>query len=174
MKIKRLHRMVARTAAVAMTLIATLVVTAMPAHAGYVSVNLQNKGIANFAVPGRSLAVAGTDSNYGEVRPYEWTTYGWNIRDHAPNGHTIQESQSPGLCLDSNHAGDLYAIRCNGGGYQRWDFNHVGRQRDGYWGVEWDVYEIRNRATGRCLDASWNDGYTLGCNGGNHQRWYLF
>ena len=57
--------------------------------------------------------------------------------------------------------------------YQRWDFNHLGRQRDSFYNIEWDVYEITNKATGRCLDANHEWGYTRPCNGGAHQRWFM-
>jgi hypothetical protein len=37
----------------------------------------------------------------------------------------------------------------------------------------WDVYEIINRATGRCLDANGSTAHTLPCNGGAYQRWFM-
>jgi serine/threonine-protein kinase len=66
-------------------------------------------------------------------------------------------------CLDSNSAGRVYTLGCNGGGYQKWyDTKLVYGQ------------QIRNGRTGRCLDS--NTGgrvYTLNCNGGAFQQWTL-
>ncbi|MFI2432045.1 RICIN domain-containing protein [Streptomyces sp. NPDC018693] len=44
-------------------------------------------------------------------------------------------------CLDSNNAGHVYWLECNGGNYQNWDYN---RAVDGW------VY-VKNRQTGRSL-----------------------
>ncbi|HRI70720.1 MAG TPA: RICIN domain-containing protein [Polyangium sp.] len=66
-----------------------------------------------------------------------------------------------GLCLDSNSAGSVYALGCNGGNFQRWTNKQYGT-----------VDEIRDYATGRCLDSDYNGKvYTLPCNNNNYQRW---
>jgi hypothetical protein len=69
-----------------------------------------------------------------------------------------------GRCLDSNHAGDVYTLGCNGGNYQLWRVEYHGTSAG----------ELRDVATGRCLDSNHaGEVYTLGCNGGNYQRWGL-
>ncbi|WP_363798558.1 ricin-type beta-trefoil lectin domain protein [Lysobacter firmicutimachus] len=66
-------------------------------------------------------------------------------------------------CLDSDASGNVYALRCNGGGYQRWTHSE-----------NWAGDQIRNAQTGRCLDSDTSGKvYTLPCNGGNFQRWSL-
>ncbi|GAA3136272.1 RICIN domain-containing protein [Streptosporangium carneum] len=76
----------------------------------------------------------------------------------------ILRNWETGLCLDSNHAGDVYAIGCNGGQYQVWNFKFY----PGPW-----ADTIRDAATGRCLDSNGaGKVYTLPCNGGENQLWY--
>ncbi|MFI6271107.1 RICIN domain-containing protein [Micromonospora zamorensis] len=167
--------MLAQVAVVTVTLSAALVVTAAPAQAQYVSVYASDSVLQNIAKSYMRLAIAGRDANYGEAWEYSADIgyMEWRVQDHAPNGHTIQEYRSPGLCLDSNHAGQLYGMACNGGDHQRWHFDYLGTQRDAYYGRTWTVYRIVNKATGRCLDANGERGYTLGCNNGDYQRWFM-
>ncbi|MEV7005466.1 ricin-type beta-trefoil lectin domain protein [Streptosporangium sp. NPDC051022] len=76
----------------------------------------------------------------------------------------ILRNWETGLCLDSNHAGEVYAIGCNGGQYQVWNF------KNDFWATT-DI--IKDAATGRCLDSNGaGKVYTLPCNGGPYQSWY--
>ena len=155
------------------TLATTLIVTAESAQAGYVSIYRRDSSLSNYANPHLNLGIAGTDPNSGWAGVWSSVSR-WQIVDHPPNGHTIQEFGSEGRnrCLDSNHNGDLYGIQCNGGAYQRWHIIYLADQRDSYYGTVHAAFQIVNVATGRCLDANRTYGYTLGCNGGNNQRWF--
>lgn len=63
------------------------------------------------------------------------------------------------VCLDSDYAGNVYGLGCNGGWFQSWNFL-------------WTTQEFRNTQTGRCLDSDYNGRvYTLPCNGGRYQKW---
>jgi len=74
-------------------------------------------------------------------------------------------------CLDSNGAGNVYGIPCNGGDYQHWWFNFKGTAS--VQGQTINLWEVVDKATGRCLDANGLDVYTGGCNGGNYQKWIM-
>jgi serine/threonine-protein kinase len=175
-KLERLKRIMAQTSVLTMTLGAILVATAAPAQAGtYVSMYAAHSTLQNIAKSWTAIFPEGEDANYGALRHYSSAGgyMEWVIQDHAPNGHTIQEEHGRGRCLDSNSAGNAYGIPCNGGQYQRWDFIYEGKMTDSYYQRSWDVYTIVDRATGRCLDGNGVVGYTLGCNGGAYQRWFL-
>jgi hypothetical protein len=171
----RPKRIIAQAVVVVMALGGVLVGTALPAHAEYRSINITHADLQNIARAWTLLGIAGEDPNYGAASEYgQPTGYAeWNIQDHSPNGHTIQEYYSPGRCLDSNFAGAAYGIPCNGGGYQRWDFFYEGQATDPFYHLTWDTYEIIDRATQRCLDANGSAAYTLPCNGGDYQRWFI-
>jgi hypothetical protein len=174
MRTNRLNRSLIRAVAVIIALSSAAALTTLPAQAQYVAVYASDSTLQNIAKSHTVLAIEGEDRNYGAAREYSSNGYTeWVIENHHPNGHTIREYRSPGRCLDSNGAGDAYGIPCNGGGYQKWHFNYRGKKRDAYYQRSWDVYEIINTVTGRCLDANGAKGYTSGCNGGDYQLWFM-
>lgn len=172
MGVQRLRRAMAHAAALVIITVSALAAAATPAQAGPVAVHQEHANFSNFALPWRALGIngGGEAGQWGAENSYYSA---FRVQDHPGTGHTIQEYYSPHRCLDSNHPGEAYGRPCNGGWHQRWDFNHLGKQRDSFYQREWDVYEITNKATGRCLDANLDWGYTRPCNGGQHQRWFM-
>lgn len=113
----------------------------------------------------------------------------------GPAAMNIVDRQT-GRCLDSNDKGEVYALECNGGDYQKWVGGNDGTVRDKQTGrcldsnekgevyalecnggnyQKWERHDdstIRDKQTGRCLDSNDNGNvYTLDCNGGNYQKW---
>ncbi|MEU2616455.1 RICIN domain-containing protein [Micromonospora sp. NPDC007271] len=85
----------------------------------------------------------------------------WTINPNSI-GETTFVNYQTGLCLDSNSAGDVYAISCNGGAYQRWYLAGTGGR------------QIRNAATERCLDGTGGNVITSRCNDlASSQAWTI-
>jgi len=70
-------------------------------------------------------------------------------------------NEATGLALDSNEQGHVYTMEKNYGTYQSWGAIDLG---DG-------TYYIQNVKTGRCLDTTNKNVYTLYCVGSPEQRW---
>ena len=170
MRITHIRRAVIQAVVAVLVVGGTLVVTSEPALA----VNTWGM-LVNVPRPDMAISIQGEDTNYGRAHEYGIASgYNfWDVVDRG-DGHTMQERDAwEHRCLDSNFAGEVYGIPCNGGGYQRWWWNYKGTWYISWYGKSYDVYEIVNKATGRCLDANGADVYTLACNGGNYQRWYV-
>ena len=73
-----------------------------------------------------------------------------------------ESNRATGHCLDSNWAGDVYAIGCNGGTFQIW--NKVKKNFG---------YALIDVKTGLCLDDDRSAGRlkTNKCNYGSYQQW---
>lgn len=71
---------------------------------------------------------------FNGARDQLWDRQGANIK-------LIDTNQ----CLDSNGAGQVYYMECNGGDYQKWNYHANG--------------QVTNRATGRYLEARYVPGW---------------
>ncbi|MGC4808872.1 RICIN domain-containing protein [Micromonospora sp. DT233] len=155
---------------------APAMVTATPAQAQYVSVTTAG-ALRNFAVPSVSLVRGGPGSVPANTAPISMggESFSWGIWDRPPNGHEIYFSNlvGTGSCMDSNSAGQLYYMTCNNGAHQRWHFNLIEFRADPVTGRVFRAFEIINVATGRCLDGNGRLAYTMGCNKGLYQRWFI-
>ncbi len=82
----------------------------------------------------------------------------------AAPGRTFQ-NLATSFCLDSNSAGQVYTLDCNGGDFQKWT---VGTTEFA------TAVTFRDAATGRCLDSdAARRVYTLACNVGSYQKWQV-
>jgi hypothetical protein len=72
-----------------------------------------------------------------------------------------------GECLDSNNAGEVYLLPCNGGAFQQWK---VKENKDG-------TRVFRDVATGRCLEnrqrGQTTPLFTAVCDGNKFQNWFF-
>ncbi|WP_405095344.1 RICIN domain-containing protein [Micromonospora sp. NBC_01412] len=171
MKVGRLKRAIARLAVVMVAIGAPAMVTAAPAQAQYVSVSTFGV-LGNFAYgQGYKMHWQQSDNNI-TMEAHVMTTM--LVLDGPPNGHTISIERK---CLDSNFSGGVYVMGCSSGvnKHQRWHFNARGVRTVHGWTGDFNAqsYEIINVATGRCLDGNTADAYTLPCNNGDNQRWYI-
>lgn len=94
---------------------------------------------------------------------------------YSPVTLTIHNHHT-GKCLDSDGSGRVYMLDCNGGDYQRWIVFRRPVPGEGNAGL--DPVQLKNRATGRCLDARPEpDGrsgfmmFTAPCTRDDSQRW---
>jgi hypothetical protein len=72
-----------------------------------------------------------------------------------------------GECLDSNGAGEVYLLGCNGGAFQRWK---ITANKD-------ETRVFRDVATGRCLEnrerGETTPLFTAPCDGNKFQKWFF-
>lgn len=85
-----------------------------------------------------------------------------------PGGATVNlRHKISGECLDSNSAGEVYFLRCNGGDYQRWKIT----AKSG------DIRIFTDLATGRCLEnlerGQTAPLLTARCDGNKFQNWFF-
>jgi hypothetical protein len=87
---------------------------------------------------------------------------------------TIWRNYRTGRCLDSNDAGHVYTLGCNGGNYQNWRVEYfTSLDCEPAYGECYPIYRIRNAQTRRCLDSDFNRSlYTSPCQDPNlWQKW---
>jgi hypothetical protein len=87
---------------------------------------------------------------------------------------TILRSWATGVCVDSNYAGNAYAIGCNGGNYQIWYPAGTGSVGCGFYSCG-PIVVLRNHETDRLLDSnSGGSVYTTQYWPGRNQlRWLM-
>ncbi len=87
---------------------------------------------------------------------------------------TILRSWATGVCLDSNNAGNAYAIGCNGGLYQKWYPGGMGITACGLKYGCGPVVVLRDDATNRVLANDVSGAvYTNDYATNNHHQWWI-
>lgn len=86
----------------------------------------------------------------------------WNVHVWADGTRELR-NLFVDQCLDDSFEMGLRTFPCNVSTYQSW---YVTYSDQGPW------FELRNEATGRCLDDSEYGLRTIDCNGSTYQLWY--
>jgi hypothetical protein len=154
---------------VAVTGATALVLAATPAAQASGTTTLQDMQTGRCVdsnTTGTAYTLPCSGSGYQEWAPTEGTEE--SVR------YVVLVDQASGRCLDSNANGAVYTLPCNGGAFQKWI------PTPGAGSSAAPGERFIDDATGRCLDSSMpsdpsntGDIYTLPCNGGPYQNWYV-
>jgi hypothetical protein len=144
---------VKRWLAVPLLLIVALIAAAQPAQANSVKVLLIDKATGR-CLTAASLGTTTTQPCNGN------TTQNWYRHDLSSNTASY-EQENLNWCLITDGTTRIFTLLCASGSPQTWTVTQYG-----------DYWEIKNAATGFCMDSNANgDTYSATCNGGDYQHW---
>ncbi|MFI0417916.1 RICIN domain-containing protein [Spongiactinospora sp. 9N601] len=161
-------KILSRLFASLIVMVSVVSLTTVPAHAapgGWV--RIQHFGpTSNPCCDGRYLQIWKVGAGFS----YESSSRRFQFINKG-NGYEIVQDDPVWTCLDGNNSGGAYGHACNSGNYQRWDIIPAGTRYSFDASRNVEVFRLRNRQTGACLDGNGRRVYSGGCNGGDYQLW---
>lgn len=90
----------------------------------------------------------------------------WNVETYGNGAWQFWSGAYSNQCLDSPKAGSLRLFPCNNGSYQQWMPQAINGGAHGT-----SYRQLKNVATGQCLDGNGKSLYVQDCNSGLYQLW---